>query len=264
MKKEAFSSMRNISILPCSQRESRSGIGDMPLPASLPSRIRVDCVFALPLFLWTLIWSWAANNNGELLFLFKNVTCTYKEESNRKTSCQLIWLMFRRSVPMNAFPKSKSWLANTTHCQGLGPLAFTSPQWLQESIVIDRWSWLWENPSKPSHRGKELKPTRKAHVTGHHALHDVPLTTHLQELPSGLAIAMHAVFKSLLQGGTFYLDQVKCPSKGQYGSQVLPGDCALGSYKGIRKEKELKKLFPQRPPPLSWANKGRGCHSHCV
>lgn len=74
-----------ISILPCSQRESRSGVGDMPLPARPPpSRIRVDCVFALPLFLWTLIWSRTANNNGELLFLLKNVTCTLQVRVQQK------------------------------------------------------------------------------------------------------------------------------------------------------------------------------------
>lgn len=51
----------------------------------------------------------------------------------------------------------------------------------------------------------EAEPTsRKSHVTlDGPALQDGWLTAHLQELSSGLAIAVHAVLKGLLQGGTF-------------------------------------------------------------
>lgn len=134
----------------------------------------------------------------------------------------------------------------------------------QEAIVIDRWGWLWENPSKPSHRGKGLDQPGKP--------------CHQATCSAGCATYRPLAGTPQWTGH----NDARCVQKPSSGWNLLsgPGQMSLqraaqqpGSPRWLclrqfinasGEKKSLRNCFPQRPPPLSWANKGRGCHSHCV
>lgn len=72
--------------------------------------------------------------------------------------------------------------------------------------------WRIENLNKPGHRGPGEEGAKPG--AGNPTSPGRRLTAHLQELAAGLAVAVHAVLKGLLQGGAFHLDQVKGASEG--------------------------------------------------